>query len=177
MSPIPSPESQPASGEEERAEAETEAWYDPFRNSETVTLRELLDDVFGDLIDYQEIKGDPYSGENALTVNSQLFADEDRPLHRVVWRGNARCVRLLLEAGADPNAKGDLGYSPLYYAVDSGNLEIARMLLEAGARIDEINEDGYSDLGLCSSKSYRPNPEMFHLLQSYWPGVVPEDLR
>lgn len=177
MSPATSPESQPSSGEGERAEAETEAWYDPFRNSETVTLRELLDDVFDDLIDEQGIEGDPYSGENALTVNSQIFADEDRPLHVVARRGNARCVRLLLEAGADPNAKGDLGDSPLYWAVSRGNLEIARLLLEAGARIDEINESGYSDLGLCSSKSYRPNPEMFHLLQSYWPGVVPEDLR
>lgn len=84
---------------------------------------------------------------------------------------------LLLEAGADPNAKGDLSFSPLREAVGKGHLEIARLLLEAGARIDSINEFGDSELGLCSPNGSEPNSKMFRLLQSYWPDVMPHDAK
>jgi ankyrin repeat protein len=147
--------------------------YDPFRGSETVTLQELLDDVFYDNLE----EGASFTGPNALTVNSGIWADEDRPLHKVARRGNARCVMLLLEVGADPNAKGDLSLSPLYYAISNGHFAVAKSLLEAGARIDIFNEFGYTDLGYCSPNSHSPNPKMFRLLQSYWLGVTPHDAR
>jgi ankyrin repeat protein len=151
--------------------------YDPFRGVESVTLRELLEDVFSDTIDYDFEGRDPFSGADALTVNSMLHGDEDRPLHLVARRGNAKCIKLLLDAGADPHAKGDLSCTPLDEAVSGGHLEAARLLLEAGARIDSVNELDFSALGLCSPNGYKPNPQMFRLLQSYWPGVVPPDAR
>jgi ankyrin repeat protein len=151
--------------------------YDPFRGSETVTLQELLEDVFFDEIDFNYEGRDPFSGSDALTVNSTLFADEDRPLHLIARRGNAYCIKLLLEAGADPNAKGDMSFSPLHEAVGRGYLEVARLLLEAGARIDSVNEFGDSALGMCSPHGSKANPKMFRLLQSYWPGVTPPDAR
>lgn len=58
-----------------------------------------------------------------------------------------------------------------------GHLEAARLLLEAGARIDQVNELDHSALGLCSPNGFRPNPDMFRLLRSYWPDVTPEDTR
>jgi len=156
------------------AQEETaELAYDPFRGVESVTLQELLDDVFYDNLE----EGASFIGPNALTVNSEIWADEDRPLHVVARRGNAYCLKLLLEGGADPNAKGDLSVSPLYWAVSQRNFEVARLLLEAGARIDVVNELGYSDLGLCSPNTHKSNPEMFRLLQSYWPGITPHDAR
>jgi len=151
--------------------------YDPFRGVESVTLRELLEDVFSDKIDYDYEGRDPFSGENALTVNSMLHGDEDRPIHLIARRGNAKCIQLLLDAGADPNAMGDMSCTPLDEAVSRGHLEVAHLLLQAGARIDPVNELGYSALGLCSPKGYKPNSKMFCLLQSFWPGVVPPDLK
>lgn len=153
--------------------------YDPFRGAETVTLRELLEDVFTDNRDMDFEEGeDIFSGPKALGLNSLIYSGGgDQPIHCVAHRGNAHGVKLLLEAGADPNAKGEMEVSPLYWAVSQGNFEIARLLLEAGARIDVVNELGFSDLGLCSRDSHKSNPKMFRLLQSYWPGVTPPDVR
>ena len=152
--------------------------YDPFRGNNGVSLRQLLKDIFSDnIIEHFAEGGDPFSGEKALTMETQIWADEDRPLHKVARRGNAHCLKLLLEAGADPNAKGDMSFTPLHEAVSAGHFETARLLLGAGARIDTYNEFGDSELGLCGPNGSKANPKMFCLLQSYWPGVMPHDAK
>ena len=152
--------------------------YDPFRGNHGVSLRQLLEDIFSDnIIEHFEEGEDPFSGEKALTVETQVWADEDRPLNKVARRGNTHCMKLLLEADADPHSKGDMDFTPLHEAVSAGHFETARMLLEAGARIDSINEFGDTELGLCSPDGSRADPEMFRLLQSYWPGVMPHDAK
>lgn len=58
-----------------------------------------------------------------------------RPLSAAVEGGHRNVVRLLLEAGADPNAKEAVcqgGYS-LYTAAWQGDVEMVRLLLEHGA--------------------------------------------
>ncbi|KAL5321110.1 hypothetical protein ACEPPN_011922 [Leptodophora sp. 'Broadleaf-Isolate-01'] len=50
------------------------------------------------------------------------------------YRGNTDCVRLLLAAGADPNAPNDLGETPLLWANKIGADEIVHSLLRYGAR-------------------------------------------
>ena len=43
-------------------------------------------------------------------------------------------VRLLLEAGANPNVPGgDENYTPLHDAVEAGHVEIVKLLIERGA--------------------------------------------
>ncbi|MDB6071122.1 MAG: Protein kinase [Verrucomicrobiales bacterium] len=139
--------------------------YDPFRGVETVTLQELLEDVFDVRIEMDFEGRDPFSGEGALTVNSCIFGDEDRPLHVVARRGNAICLNLLISAGADPNALGDLSFTPLHDAVRRGHLECARILLEAGSRTDAVNEFfGKTPLDYCKPGGWNANPEMFNLL-------------
>lgn len=140
--------------------------YDPFRGVETVTLQELLEDVFDDRIDFEFEGRDPFSGEGALTVNSCIFADEDRPLHVMARRGNATCLKLLLDAGADPNALGDLSFTPLHDVMRSQSLECARLLLEAGARTDAVNEFDNTPLDDCRPGALYANPEMFKLLSA-----------
>ena len=59
------------------------------------------------------------------------------PLHSAVatdaGEATAEIVRLLLEAGADPNAKSNEGGTPLHSAAYTGDLEIAELLLAYGA--------------------------------------------
>lgn len=57
----------------------------------------------------------------------------ETPLHQAVSAGSLESVRLLLDAGADPNA-GSRG-TPLAAAAYAGQLEIARLLVERGADV------------------------------------------
>ena len=58
------------------------------------------------------------------------------PLHEVVWRSSRSALaglRLLIEAGADINARASSGRTPLGEALDCGNIKAAEILREAGA--------------------------------------------
>lgn len=57
----------------------------------------------------------------------------DTPLHTVCTWGDVRAARMLLDAGADPNAKGDQGATPLFNAIISGRVELVQLLLSSGA--------------------------------------------
>lgn len=67
------------------------------------------------------------------------------PLH--VSRGDAAKVRLLIEHGADVNARTQLGRTPLIVASSSyGGAEAARLLLDAGADVNAPDNAGMSPL-------------------------------
>lgn len=57
----------------------------------------------------------------------------DTPLHILTHRGNDYGCQLIIEAGADVNAIGDLGYTPLHYAVMTDNDKMIALLLKYGA--------------------------------------------
>jgi uncharacterized protein len=59
--------------------------------------------------------------------------DGDTPLHVVVWRNDEYAAKLLLEAGAEPNAVGDIGATPLHVAVRARSTGLVRLLLLSGA--------------------------------------------
>lgn len=81
-------------------------------------------------------------GEKVVSISS-TDCDGDTPLHVIVWRNDAYAVNVLLEAGADPNAIGDMGETPLHVAVNKESFAIAEALLQAGAKANirsEFNE-------------------------------------
>jgi ankyrin repeat protein len=73
-------------------------------------------------------------------------ADEetgDRPAHRAAMEGNTLSLRVLLEKGADINARNASGQTPLHWAADNGDVECVRFLIGHGAHIDAVDADGH----------------------------------
>jgi tetratricopeptide (TPR) repeat protein len=74
----------------------------------------------------------------------------DRPLAYAAAQGKIEIVRLLLDQGADPNARGESGRTPLHRAAESGQPEIARLLIEHGADVAAVDEQGFSPVYVAS---------------------------
>ena len=62
-------------------------------------------------------------------------------------RSSRECVRTLLAAGADADARTSrLGWKPLMAAAKAGDGEIVEMLIDAGARVDQTYHNGKTPL-------------------------------
>ncbi len=66
-------------------------------------------------------------------------------------KGRVQCLRMLLEAGADPNAVDPVpgpgqGSSLLFYAVSNQSVDILNVLIAAGADVTRKDEHGYTIL-------------------------------
>ena len=80
-------------------------------------------------------------GEAVVTINSR-DVEGDTPLHVMLGRDNTYDALLLIEAGADINAIGDMSETPLHVAVSKGNLAAVEALLKVGARTTDTSEFG-----------------------------------
>ena len=65
-----------------------------------------------------------------------------QPLHAAVSGRHVEAVSLLLEHGADVNARQQVGYTPLMGAAGAGRNDIADMLLARGADPSLTSDDG-----------------------------------
>lgn len=67
----------------------------------------------------------------------------DHPIHHAARNGDTEVVRLLIEHGADVNARNPRGHTVLYCAGGHGHLDTLQLLLEAGADCDaKFTRDG-----------------------------------
>jgi uncharacterized protein len=64
------------------------------------------------------------------------------PLHSAAAAGQTEIARMLIDAGADPDAVQEGGFVPLHAAAQSGNAELAELLLERGADSTATSDDG-----------------------------------
>lgn len=71
-----------------------------------------------------------------------------RPVHSAAASRNAGIVRVILAAGADPDARQNGGHTALHSAVLHGNLPMVTALLAAGADPSVENDAGQSAVGL-----------------------------
>ncbi len=65
-------------------------------------------------------------------------------MHSAVSRLHADVVRILLDAGANPNVRQSAGWTPLHAAAMNGDLTSVELLLAAGADPTATNEEGRS---------------------------------
>ncbi len=77
--------------------------------------------------------------------------------------GTCRMLGAVLHAGADPNPKGDVNFSPLLRAVMDGSPQNVKMLLEAGASVAVVDPWGKTALALALE---RGDPDVIALLVS-----------
>ena len=57
--------------------------------------------------------------------------------------GEVRPTQLLIEAGSNVNARGDLGSTPLFNAVIGENADVIKLLLKNGADPGIANDEGW----------------------------------
>jgi ankyrin repeat protein len=102
--------------------AENSPFYLPIRNNDLSTLRKLIHDP----------------GPKARDARG------NSPLLYAAALGSAESMRLLLDAGADPNAANDLNATPLMWC--AGDAVKVRMLLSKGANVNVRSKLGRTPL-------------------------------
>jgi ankyrin repeat protein len=85
---------------------------------------------------------------NGAPVDFLDVASEDgiTPLIAASSEGHAECVKMLIDAKADVNAKDKDGTNSLMAASARGHLEVVTALLAAGANVNDQNTDGHTAL-------------------------------
>lgn len=100
--------------------------------------------------------------ENPKLVNSagnfpNLYNDASTPLYYAVMANNKDMVKLLLEKGANVNAKvkdDHFGETSFFAALKSGRVEVLPLLLEGGANLNARNSFGETPLYSVMSRRY-----------------------
>jgi len=81
-------------------------------------------------------------------------------LHGAVARRDVEIVKMLLEAGADPNARQERGFVPLHDAAANGNAALVELLLQHGARADTKTDDGKTAGDMAADRGHKELAEM-----------------
>jgi hypothetical protein len=87
----------------------------------------------------EDMLKDPAIGDYLDTPGSRFGGT---PLHAAVLREHVPAMRLLLDAGADPNQADWSLISPLHTAATYGNKEVIQMLLAYGANQNALDDNG-----------------------------------
>ena len=108
------------------------------------SLEEVLQSV-SDVLFPQEI------GEAPVAIDSRSI-EGDTPLHVMAWRKDVAGARILVAAGADVDAIGDMDETPLHVAIGQEDIEMVELLLGSGASVTLRSEFGSTALEEADAK-------------------------
>jgi ankyrin repeat protein len=91
--------------------------------------------------------------ENGLADVNRHGNMDRTALHYAANSGHKNVVALLIEKGADVDAKDYHFRTPLHYAI--GDLEVARLLVESGADVNVQDKEGRTPLDYAESEMRR----------------------
>jgi len=132
---------------------------------EELPLATLLEAVIRD--DLQGVKDFLANGAD---VNAPQVGDFTTPLHDAALNGHKEVAELLIEKGADVNAKNNDGETPLHLTT---NKEIAELLIAKGADVNAKDRVGKTPLDRASDNE---KPETAALLRKHG-GKTGEELK
>lgn len=90
--------------------------------------------------------------DKGARVNDRSDAfDHVAPIHAAAFGRDIKCLKLLIDYGADVNATQDGSFTPLMEAANNGDLAIVKLLVSRGAKVDAKNDDGRTALDLAVS--------------------------
>lgn len=89
---------------------------------------------------------------SGISINEREEPFQRTPLHFAAEYGNPLISELLIERGAEINAKDILGRTPFHIAIANEHLDVAKVLLEKGANPAEKDNEGNTPLHLAAEK-------------------------
>lgn len=91
----------------------------------------------------------------SLGANVRLYGRNqmaNTALHAALAGRRSDIARMLIEAGADPNAVDAAGWVPLHHAAYIGDAEVVQMLIARGAQVNVQHKKGQSPLQMAEEK-------------------------
>jgi ankyrin repeat protein len=96
-----------------------------------------LQSTYRDLVNYQSV--DACEPISPLTYRT---ADNDRLIHIAAYRGDLQSVEMLLDAGEDIDAIGDMGLTPAHYAAMGRHRHVFDLIISRGGDAAITDEFG-----------------------------------
>jgi ankyrin repeat protein len=94
--------------------------------------------------------------KNGAEVNAAARnAQKVMALHGAVARRDVEIAKMLLERGAEANAKQQRGFVPLHDAAANGNLALVQLLVKHGAHVDAKAHDGKTPGDMAMERGYK----------------------
>lgn len=145
----------------------------------TLLPNESIDEETEDLIEACEkgnLKSARYHLAKGAKVNARAHSGKTPGRTAIMWaafRGRKELVKLLIDHGAEINAKDDWkgnmtrpdgtdGWTPLIFAADSDHEEVVKILIEQGADVNVKTKSGITALILANLWK---NEEMIKMLK------------
>ena len=111
-----------------------------------VTDISIHDAAYGGNI--EAVKQHLAAGADVNAKNKGFSRKDSTPLQHAALKGQKKVVELLIEKGADVNAKCDVGWTPLHNAAAYGHKEIIELLIAKSADVNAKNKDLNTPLDL-----------------------------
>lgn len=103
----------------------------------------------------------------------KMSPTDGTPLMHAAAEGDLESMRLLLDFGADPNARNERNELPLGYACSYEQWEAAQLLVERGADVNGIEREGMTHLDWMTIGNKEPGIQMLRSLG----GLLADELK